>query len=122
MKEPGEIARTHAHAIRQGLYAQILRRVALDPGLQFLYLWPAPHFQVFHIIGAELGLRPGAVGKDNHHPGGGKRNFSAEIFLNQGQGEIDPRGDPARRVDIPVTREEEAGIDPNRRVFRREDI
>jgi hypothetical protein len=62
-KEPGEIARAHAHAIRQGGYAEILPRMPQDPGLQFLYLWPAPHFQVFH-IGAELGLPPGAAGEN----------------------------------------------------------
>jgi hypothetical protein len=53
---------------------------------------------------------------------GGNRNFAAEIFFDQGQSEIDPRGDPARRVDIPVTVEEEAGINIDRGVFRREDI
>ena len=46
-KEPGEIARAHGHAIRQGGYAQILPRVALDPGLQFAYVWPVLHFQYF---------------------------------------------------------------------------
>jgi hypothetical protein len=121
-KEPGEIARAHGHAIRQGGYAEILPRVPQDPGLKFLYLWPAPHFQVFHIIGAELGLPPGAAGENHHHPGGGKRNFPAEIFFNQGQGQINPRDDPARRVNIPVASEEEAGIDLNRRVFSRKDI
>ena len=68
------------------------------------------------------GLPAGAAGKNHHHPGGGNRNFPAEIFFNQGQSEIDPRGDPARRVDIPVAVEEEAGINLNRGVFRREDI
>ena len=86
-----------------------------------LYVWPAPRFPIFH-IGAELGLPPGAAGKNHHHPGDGERNFPAEIFFHQGQGQIDPRGDPARRVDIPVASEEEAGIDLNRRVCRREDL
>ena len=31
-KEPGEIARAHAHAIRQGGYAEILPGVTEDPG------------------------------------------------------------------------------------------
>jgi Formyl transferase, C-terminal domain len=31
------------HPIRQGAYAEVLRRVPKDPGLQFLYLWPASH-------------------------------------------------------------------------------
>ncbi len=86
VKEPGEITRAHGHASRQGGYAEIVARVLpKDPSLQFLYLWPAPHFQVFH-MGAELGLPPGAAGKNHHHPGGGNRNFPAEIFFNQGQG------------------------------------
>ncbi len=89
--------------------------------MQFLYLWPAPHFQVFH-IGTELGLPPGTAGKNHHHPGGGNRNFPAEVFFDQGQSEIDPRSDPARGVDIPVAVEEEAGINVNRGVFRREGI
>jgi hypothetical protein len=68
------------------------------------------------------GLPAGTAGKNHHHPGGGNRNFSAEIFFDQGQSESDPRIDPARRVDIPVTIEEEAGININRGIFRREDI
>jgi hypothetical protein len=82
-KEPGKIAGAHGHAIRQGGYTEIVTRVTQDPGLQFLYLWPAPHFQVFY-IGAELGLPPGAPGKNHHHPGDGERNFPAEIFFDQG--------------------------------------
>ena len=93
-KEPGEIARAHAHAIRQGGYAEILPRVPQDPGLQFSDVWPVLRFRPFH-IGAELGLPSGAAGKNHHRPGDGERNFPAEIFFHQGQGQIDPRGDPA---------------------------
>ena len=88
--------------------------------MKFANVWPALRFQFY--IGAELGLPAGAVGENHHYPGGGERNFPAEIFFHQGQGEIDPRGDPARRVDIPVAREEEAGIDFCRRVCCREEV
>jgi len=64
------------------------------------------------------GVAAEQVSKDE--PGGGERNFPAEIFFDQGQGEINPRGDPARSVDIPVAREEEAGINLYRRVCCRE--
>jgi hypothetical protein len=103
-KEPREIARAHGHTIRQGFDAEIFPRVTEDPGLQFLYLWPAPYFPEFH-MSAELGLPAGAVGKNHHRPGDGERNFPAEILFDQGQGEIDPRGDPARGVDMPVASE-----------------
>ena len=62
------------------------------------------------------------MGKNHNGPCDGERNFPAEILFDQGQSEINPRGDPARRVDIPVSVEEEAGININRGVFRREDI
>ena len=39
VKQPGEIARAHSHAIRQGGYAEILPRVTQDPGLQFADVW-----------------------------------------------------------------------------------
>ena len=45
-----------------------------------------------------------------------------EILFYQGQGQIDPRGDPARGVDIPVASEDEIWLDPNRRVCRREEF
>src|SRR3984893_6084246 len=52
----------------------------------------------------------------------GERNFPAEIFFHQCQGEIDTRGDPARGVDIPVASEKQAGIDVNRGICRREGL
>jgi hypothetical protein len=103
-KEPGEIARAHAHAIRQGFDAEILPGVPQDPGLKFADVWPILRFQLY--VGAELGLAAGTAGKNHHYPGGGECNFPAMIFFHQGQGEIDPRGNPARSVDIPVAREE----------------
>jgi hypothetical protein len=65
-------------------------------------------------------LPPGAAGENHHRPGNANRNFRAEIFFHQDQSQIDPRGNPARGVDIPVANEDEAGINLNRRVFRRE--
>ena len=97
-----------------------LPRVPQDPGLQFADVWPVLCFQFQ--IGAELGLPAGAPGKNHHRPGDGERNFPAEIFFHQGQGQIDPRGDPARSVDIPVASEDEVGIDLNRRVCRCEEL
>jgi hypothetical protein len=80
-KEPREIARAHGHAIRQGGYAEILPRVPQDPGLQFVDVWLfRPYLHVFQ-IGAELGLPPGAPGKDDHRPGDGESNFLAKIFF-----------------------------------------
>jgi hypothetical protein len=61
-----------------------------------------------------LGLPSGAPRKNQHRPGDGERNFPAAIFFNQGQGQIDPRGDPARSVDIAVASEDKVGIDLNR--------
>jgi hypothetical protein len=111
MKEASEIARAHGDSARQCGYAEIFLWVPNNPGFQFLDVWPAaPTFRVFH-MGAELGLSPGAAGKNNHHPCGRDGNFPAEIFFDQGQGEIDPRSDPARGIDLPVAVEEEAGID-----------
>ena len=82
--------------------------------MQFSDVWPVLRFG--HQKGTELGLPSGAPGKNHHRPGDGERNFPAEIFFHQGQGQIDPRGDPARSVDIPVASEDEVGIDLNRRV------
>jgi hypothetical protein len=119
-KDPGEIARAHAHAIRQGLYTEIFPRVTEHPGLQFLYVWPVPQFPISH-VGAELGLPAGAAGKNYHRPGDGNRNFAAEILFDQGQSKIDPRGDPARGVDISVASKKQAGIDINRGIRAREE-
>jgi hypothetical protein len=119
-KEPGKIARAHGHAIRQGGYAEIVPRMPQDPGLKFADVFPVLRFRIQ--IRTELGLPPGAPEKNYHCLGDRERDFPTEIFLHQDQSQIDPSSDSTRGVDIPVTREEEAGIDLNRRVFRREDI
>jgi hypothetical protein len=98
-KEPGEIARAHAHAICQGLYAEILPRMTEYPGYQLLYIWPLRHVPKCH-IGAELGLAAGTAGKNHNGAGDGQGNFLADILFDQSQGEIDPCGDPARGIDI----------------------
>jgi hypothetical protein len=46
-------------------------------------------------MSAELGLPAGAAWKNHNCAGDGQGNFRAEILFDQGQGEIDPRGDPA---------------------------
>ena len=79
--------------------------------MQFSDVWLVLCFG--HQKSTELGLPSGAPGKNHHRPGDGERNFPAEIFFHQSQGQIDPRGDPARSVDIAVASEEEVGIDLN---------
>ena len=70
----------------------------------------------------ELGLPAGTFWKNNQGSRDAEHDFRAKILLHQGQGEINPCGDPAGCVDIPVANEDEIGVYIDRRVCFRQEI
>ena len=71
---------------------------------------------------AELRLIAGSAQKDDHHPRYGHRDVAPQILLDERQRQVDPRGNPARGVHMPVADEDEIRLDAERWVELREAV
>src|SRR5512144_575265 len=113
LKESREIAGAHRHPIRKTRDFEILGRIGDNPCLQFTNVAAVLCFRLQKRAELRLAARPPQ--KDDHRTRDETGNISTKIFLNEGQGHIDPRGNPARGVDIPVADEDAVGVDAKRR-------
>lgn len=67
-------------------------------------------------LGAELGLVARAPQEHDEMTGDGERHVPSVVLLDQGEREIDARGDTCRRREPSVADEDRVRVDPHRRV------
>jgi hypothetical protein len=92
----------------QGLDGQIRGQAPGHPRLEFAERLAVRGLQFER--GAELRLTAGSADEDDQVPGDGQGRLPAEVFLDQGEGEVDTGRDPGRGVHVPVPDEDRVGV------------
>ena len=92
LKKPGEIARAHCRTLGEIFHRMIRGGMGYDPRLQLA--------NIIAVLGlgkvkrAELSLPPGPAEKNHHRAGNKPGNVAAKVFFDQGQSQVNSRGDP----------------------------
>ena len=98
----GEMARAHGHALGHRLDREVALRVVEHPLLQV-----ADGVALGELggeLGRELGLAAGAAQEEHEPAGHAERDSTAEVLLDDGQGEVHARRHAGRGPQVAVAR------------------
>ncbi len=100
-KQPGKMARAHAHPFGEPLDTVLQRRVRRDPTLDFLKRGP-PDWHGF-AFPAELELPARSLEEHDELACDTHRNIPSKILLDEGKSEIEPSGHAGRCTNLAIT-------------------
>lgn len=110
----GEVARGEAGAGGERLHGQVVGRVLGDPALHLPQGIAAGGLR--GELGAELGLVARPAQEHHQVAGDGQGGVPVQVLLDQGQREVDARGDAGRGGDVAVTDVDGVRLDRDGRV------